>query len=332
MRSSDRTANDVADHDLAKLRERIGTMAARVSNWGRWGSEDELGTVNYITETSRGTAVSTVREGRVFSLALPFDRAGPQPPFERRLNPCLTMLTAGTDLWATRRIDPVGWGYADDMVTMALQCATQWDALSHVFYDFRMYNNRDCRLVSANGAENAISVLRDRVIGRGVLLDIARLRGVDALPTGYEITAADLEAACNTARIEVAPGDILLIRTGHLGRFRAARSWDGFTHAGEPGIGLDTLPWLHDQKVGAIATDTWAVEVIADRDGSPGPIYLPVHAVAIVYMGLLLGEIFDLDALAEDCARDGVYEFFFSGAPLPFTGAVGSPVNPVVLK
>jgi kynurenine formamidase len=331
---SEAASNEAADHDLAELRERIGMMAGRVSNWGRWGSDDELGTINYITEASRRAAVGTVREGRVLSLALPFDRAGPQPPFERRLNPSLTMLRAGTDLCASGRTDPEGWGYAVDMMTMALQCGTQWDALSHAFYDFHMYNDRDCRLVTADGAQkNAISVLRDRVVGRGVLLDIARLRGIEVLPAGYEVTAADLEAAYTAAGIESVPGDILLIRTGHLGRFRATGSWHGFTHAAEPGIGLDTLQWLHDRQVGAVATDTWAVEVIRDRaGGGPNPIYLPVHAVAIVHMGLLLGEIFDLDALAEDCARDGVCAFLFSGAPLPFTGAVGSPVNPVVVK
>lgn len=319
--------------ELVEIRSRVEAMAVRVSNWGRWGPDDELGTLNHLTAERRRAAAALVRKGSVFSLAIPFDRSGPQPPFERRLNPHLAMLDTGTDLRAGRQANAAeGWGYADDMVTMALQCATQWDALSHVFYDFRMYNDRDCALVGSEGAQrNSVAVARDRVVGRGVLLDVARLKGEDALPGGYEITAADLERCFETERLGPAPGDILLVRTGNLGRFRASGSWRGFTHAAEPGLGLDALPWLHEQQVAAVATDTWAVEVIG-HDVPPDAIHLPFHAVGIVYMGLLLGEIFDLDALAVDCARDGVYEFMLAAPPLPFTGAVGSPINPLVLK
>jgi kynurenine formamidase len=318
---------------LADVRSRIEAMAARVSNWGRFGHDDELGTVNHITNEARHNAAGLVHSGRVFSLAIPFDRRGPQPSFERRLNPHLTMLDTGTDLRAGRQANaPEGWGYADDTVTMALQCATQWDALSHVFYDFRMYNDRDCDLVGAEGAQrNSITVLRDRLVARGVLLDVARLHGADALDAGYEITVSDLERAFEAGRVEPASGDVLLVRTGNLGRFRATGSWQGFTHAAEPGLGLETLPWLHEHRVAAVAADTWAVEVIGDGT-NPDSIHLPVHAVGIVHMGLLLGEIFDLDALAEDCARDGVHEFLFTAPPLPITGAVGSPVNPLAVK
>ena len=306
---------------LPEVRAEIAAMIPRVCNWGRWGSDDELGTVNHITEARRRSAAGLVRTGRVFSLALPLDRDGPQPPHERRLNPQLTMLDTGTDLLAGRQPNaPAGWGYADDTVTMALQSGTHWDALSHVFYDERMYNDRDCGLVGSGGAaRNSITVLSDRLVSRGVLLDVARLHGVDALPSDYEITAADLGAAFDAEHLAPTPGDILLVRTGNLGRFRAAGSWRGFTHSAEPGIGLQTLPWLHEQQVAAIATDTWAVEVIGHVT-TPDAIHLPVHAVAIPQMGLLLGEMFDLDRLAQDCAADGDYEFLFVGAPLPFTG------------
>jgi kynurenine formamidase len=318
---------------LEQVRARIESSAHRLSNWGRWGVEDELGTVNFINPAKRVEAASLVHSGRVFSLAIPFDRFGPQPPFERRMNPHLAMLDTGTDLRAGRQADaPKGWGYADDMVTMALQCATQWDALSHVFYDFHMYNGRDCALVGVEGAaKNSIAVLSDQLVTRGVLLDVARLHGVDALPAGHEITAEDLERTLAAQRTTVTSGDVLLVRTGHLGRIRKSGSWQGFTHAAEPGIGLDALAWLHGREIAALASDTWAVEVIG-HGTTPDAIALPVHAVAIVYMGLPLGEVFDLDVLAEDCERDGVYDFLFSAAPLPITGAVGSPINPIAVK
>jgi kynurenine formamidase len=192
-----------------------------------------------------------------------------------------------------------------------------------------MYNDRDCALVSAQGAaKNSIAVLKDRIVGRGVLLDVARYHGVDCLDLDHRITSDELDSVLTRQGVSLRPGDIILIRTGNLGRARRVGGWDRFTFDIEPGVGLDALPWFRDHDIAAAATDTWAFEVIP----SGTAIYLPVHAVAIVHMGLLIGEIFDLDALAEDCARDGVFEFLFAAPPLPFTGAVGSPVNPLAIK
>ena len=308
----------------------IDAMIRRVSNWGRWGPDDELGTVNFITAERRVAARELIRRGSVYSLAIPLDESGPQPPFERRLNPRHTMLVTGTDLRAgVQRNQVGGWGYADDMVTMALQAATQWDSLAHAFYDYKMYNDRDCTLVTAEGAaKNSIAVLRDRIVGRGILLDVARYRGVDSLPLDYRITPEDLDGTLERQGLVPASGDVVLIRTGNLGRARAAGGWSRFTFDDEPGIGLDALPWLHEHECAAAASDTWAFEVLP----SGASIMLPVHAVAIVHMGLLIGEIFDLDELAADCATDHVYEFLFVAPPLPFTGAVGSPVNPLAIK
>lgn len=308
----------------------IEAMIGRVSNWGRWGSEDELGTVNFLTAEVRVKAAALARTGRVFSLAIPFDESGPQPPFERRLNPRHVMLATGTDLRAGVQPNQVdGWGYADDMITMALQAATQWDSLAHAFYDYKMYNGRDCSLVNAEGAsKNSIYELRDRIVGRGVLLDVARFHGVEALPLDHRITRDELDAVAEGQAVEVRSGDIVLIRTGNLGRARKAGGWDRFTFDDEPGVTLDALPWFHEHEIAAAATDTWAFEAIP----SGTSIWLPVHAVAIVHMGLLIGEIFDLDELAADCAADGIYEFLFVAPPLPFTRAVGSPVNPLAVK
>jgi len=192
-----------------------------------------------------------------------------------------------------------------------------------------MYNDRDCELVGAKGAAaNSIAVLRDRVVTRGVLADVAGHLGVDSLEPDHHITVEELEATLASQRVEIRTGDALLVRTGHLGRVRREGDWERFVQHDEPGLGWDSLPWLHEREIAAVACDNWAFEVIP----SGAPLPLPIHAIGIVYMGLLVGEIFELDALAEACRADGVWAFLFCAPPLPFTGAVGSPVNPLAVR
>jgi hypothetical protein len=151
----------------------IQTVIEKVNNWGRWGTDDELGTLNYITQHKRVHASDLVHRGATFSLSLPFDRFGLQPPMNPRLNPQHIMLTSGSDLLAgTQPAQKGGYGYADDMIIMALQAATHWNALSHMFYDYHMYNNRSCRLVSSEGAEkNSIAITSAHIVSRAILLD-----------------------------------------------------------------------------------------------------------------------------------------------------------------
>jgi kynurenine formamidase len=310
----------------------VEAMIRRVSNWGRWGPDDELGTVNFITALKRVEAAGLVKSGRTFSLAIPLNQEGPlsaQWP-EGRGNPRHVMLATGTDVAAgAQKGQEAGFGYADDMVIMALQCATQWDALAHAFWDYKMYNDRDCRLVGTNGADkNSIDRLQSNVVTRGVLADLPRNLGLDWLPPDHEITVGELESSLEAENVQVRSGDILLVRTGNMRRVRSGGSWDGYTHTDEPGLGFGSLPWLHERQVAGVAADTWALEVLPSRVS----MLMPLHSIGIVQMGLLVGEIFDLDGLAEDCARDGVYEFFFSAPPLPFSRAVGSPINPIAVK
>jgi kynurenine formamidase len=310
----------------------VQSVIDRVSNWGRWGPDDELGTVNFITPAKRVEAASLIRSGKVFSLAIPLDADGPlsEPWPEGRGNPRHLMLATGTDLAAGRQLGGEnGNGYADDMVVMPLQCATQWDALSHQFWNYKMYNDRDCTLVGTRGAEkNSIDKLVAEVVTRGVLVDLPRHQRREWLEPDHEVTVAELEAALAAQKVDVRAGDVLLLRTGNMHRVRKGGSWSGYTHADEPGPGLDALPWLHDRQVAGVAADTWAFEVMPSRCSIP----MPIHSVGIVQMGLLVGEIFDLEALAADCAEDGVFEFFFSAPPLPFSKAVGSPINPLAIK
>ncbi|MBI2871929.1 MAG: cyclase family protein [Chloroflexi bacterium] len=305
-------------------------LAEKYRNWGRWGPEDELGTLNFVTPEKVTRACSLVKKGRVFSLAIPFDATGPQhpSPTNRRFNPIHVMLRTGGDAFAQG--EPPIMASSDDMVSMPLQCATQWDSLAHVFYRGTMYNNRPATLVTGTGAEkNSIDRTKDRMAGRGVLLDVARHKGARWLEPGYAITAQDLDDCARRQRVQVEQGDFLLVRTGHQTLCRSRGDWGEYAGGDAPGLSLMTVPWLHEKEVASVASDTWGVEV---RPNEVPDVRQPWHAVVIPNLGLAVGEIFHLDELAEACAADGVYEFLFVAPPIPITRAVGSPVNPMAIK
>src|ERR1700733_12777685 len=158
----------------------VSEIAARYRTWGQWGPDDELGSANYVTLASVTRAAGLVRTGEVFSLAIPMDRTGPQPSGRPRVNPQHTMLRTGLDMLASGQAGLTGMATTDDAVYMPLQAATQWDAFCHVFFDGKAYNDRGPESVTSAGAvHNSITNLRDRAVGRGVLLDIPRMLGQD---------------------------------------------------------------------------------------------------------------------------------------------------------
>ncbi len=312
--------------DISTVRE----LAKKYRNWGRWGASDELGTLNYITPEKIVAAATLVRRGTVFSLAIPFDSSGPQSGVGGRSNPIHFMLQDGGDILSGAQDFIPGLRYCDDAVTMPLQCATQWDALSHIYFDGKMYNDRGPELVTSAGARaNSIDKLKDKIVSRGVLLDIPRFRGKPWLEPGEAIVPADLDGAAAQQKVAIASGDIVLIRTGQMAQVRASGDWGTYAGGPAPGLSLTTADWLAANQIAGYATDTWGTEVIPNETPD---VFQPLHCVAIVNMGMLVGEIFDLEALASDCAADGVYEFLFVAPPLTITGAVGSPINPQAIK
>ena len=303
--------------------EDFRTVGARLRNWGRWGATDERGTVNFVTPDKIVAAGRLIRTGKVFDLGIPFDDRGPQPG-GGRINPVHLMSQTGD-----RQIFPGGFQYADDYIFMPLQGASQWDALAHVYYDGQLYNGYPSNDVTVRGAFHcSIEHQGKGIAGRGVLLDIARLKGVDWLERSYVITPADLDAAAADQGVEVGSGDIVLFRTGWRKKFLSDGSAADFMN-GEPGLGQDCCEWLHRHEAAAVASDNWAIEVLPGEDPS---VVFNVHMILIRDMGMTLGEILDLEELAADCAADGVWEFFFTAPVLKVTGGVGSPINPLVFK
>ncbi len=186
-----------------------------------------------------------------------------------------------------------------------------------------MWNGR-----SAGAQACGIQTMRDKIVSRGLLFDVPRSKGLDYLEPGYPITEDDLDRCLQESGLRIGSGDMAIIRTGQMG-YCKRHGWGDYAGGDAPGLSFSTLDWIHRHELAAIATDTWGAEVLPCE--LPG-MFDAMHLVCIPNMGLLIGEMFDLEDLAADCAADGVYEFLFVAPPLLVTGGVGSPINPQAIK
>jgi kynurenine formamidase len=323
-----RTGGEARDYSArVAVPARFAEVAARVRNWGRWGPEDQIGTLNFIDDAARTRAARAVTSGKSFALGLPLSEAeGIQAGFIKgRVNPDRTMIQVNEPLSG----DPDWVCASEDVVTLALQAATHWDGLAHVSYGGVIYNGYPAASIDADGAGRCGIHLLRTVIGRGVLLDVARALGRDVLAPGYAITPDDLSAASALGGVDVAAGDIVLVRTGQMVHLApATRDLVAYTWP-TPGLTIETAEWFHQRDVAAVATDTLPFEVFPCQYDD---LYLPVHLLHLVEMGMTQGQNWVLDQLAADCAADGQYTFLLDATPLPFTNGLGSPLNPVALK
>jgi kynurenine formamidase len=301
-------------------------MMERLSNWGRWGADDQLGTLNLITPTRRIQAARLVADGVSVSCARPIST---EITADTTFQPLRFMVDSGEGrdtATPERQLERRG---AAEFIGMVFHgyTITHVDTPAHYFWQGRLYNGRSCNLVtSREGAQvESVELLRDGVVSRGVLLDIARLKG-RWLEAGEGVMPGDLDAAEAAAGVRVEPGDILLLRTGYYARRRA----EGPRHPireGSPAAHVACMPWLHERGVAMLGTDT-------HNDVSPLPyprIGNAVHVVGLVAMGLWLIDNANLEELAEACAARRRWEFMFTVAPLRLAGATGSPVNPIAL-
>lgn len=324
---------EMAEPGTTSIEERLAEAIAKYSNWGRWGADDALGTLNFIDDAKRAEAATLVRRGVSFSLAIPLGVDGPQNGLYGRMNPIHTMTRSGLDAAYGLTTRAHGMAGADDLIVMTLQSGTQWDGLGHIFSNGKAWNGRDAAAAVTSTGDHVTGMERipDQIVGRGVLLDVGRLRGQDGeLPAGYAITEKDIRDTIEAqgASSAVGRGDIVLVRTGQLGS-RGPGHWGDYIGGDAPGMSFTTLGWLHDTEIAAIATDTSAFEVMPG-DYPDG--FSPMHQIVIPYIGMMIGEIWNLEELARDCAADGCYEFLLCAPVLPVVGAVGTPTNPIVLK
>ena len=304
----------------------LAQLAARVSNWGRWGDDDQRGTLNLITPEVVRRGLAAARTGRTFSLALPFDQTGPQwdnVHMPERINPELRTHTVNVAFTGDTR----DFTTSDDSFRMGSQAVTHWDAIAHVGYEGKLYNDTPDDVVSADGARRLGVEHFGPVVTRGVLLDVARAHGVDHFDDNYAITGDDLERAAGAAGVVVESGDALLVRTGHMHFLR--RGDKQRYSMPSPGLSTKSIAYLRDHDVAAVATDTMTFEVYPCEDPA---VFMPVHMIQLRDIGLVQGQNWFLDDLAADCADDAQYDFLLVAPPLPLTRAVGAPVVPVAIK
>jgi kynurenine formamidase len=306
------------------LPDEFHELARRVRNWGRWGDDDEIGTMNLVTDDVVRRAAGCIRTGKRFSLGLPLSADGPQiGAIPGRVNPLHTMIAINAAF-----DDPDGFRTSDDVIVTGLQAATHWDALAHVSYEGNLYNGFPASSITAEtGAAKCGIDKIPHIASRGVLLDVARAKGVERLEGAYALTAEDLDAAEELARVKVEAGDVVLVRTGMMQLLFAGDKL-GY-HVPNPGLSMKTVPWFREHDVAAVATDSMTYEVYpSERDDC----VLPVHLLQLVDMGMTQGQNFVLEDLAADCADDGVYEFFLEASPERVVGGTGTPVNPIAIK
>jgi kynurenine formamidase len=316
--------------DLPEVTEElILGICERVRTWRRWGLDDELGTLNEADASARIHAAGLVRDGTVFSLALPYSSDGPQRGEYGRINPVHVMTQDGGDISSGAQAH-LNMEFTDDAVYMPLQCGTQWDALAHFFYEGRMYNGWGTEHVTSLGAaKNSIAKAAGQFVGRGVLVDLPRARGKEYLQPGERVGEGELRACLDQQGVQLRPGDFLLVRTGHMQAAKQRGFWGDYVGGPSPGLSVHSAEYLCGQRPAAVAIDTFTTEVVPVEYP---PIRGCMHVILLVNAGIHLGEMFDLDELAEACAADGRYEFLFVAPALPIVGAVGSPVNPIAIR
>jgi len=305
-------------------RSDLDALFESLSNWGRWGSDDERGMLNHLLPEHAREAAADVREGLAISLAHDLDlHPTPETPVPAQHH----MLAAGD---ARKESGIAGYEAARDFVGAHVHGlgVTHIDALCHMFVRGRMYNDVPASEVRSDGARrNTLLALENGIVGRGVLIDLAAGRGVDFIDGSEAISLAELEATATQQGVTVGAGDILMIATGRDARRRSA---DGALDPADGMVGLhpECLPWLREREIAVLGSD-------GISDPLPGlgieswP--FPIHQIGITAMGLHLIDNLALGALSAACAERERWTCLFSLGALRVPGATGCPVNPIAL-
>jgi kynurenine formamidase len=303
------------------------------SNWGKWGADDEVGALNYLGPEQVLAAVRLVRSGKVFTLQRLIGDPKGDPVWPGRTPAERTQILdeSNWDEGAGGPEYPGGCHYADDKINAFLQGSTQYDALGHVWFGGQLWNGYDARTTIGGMDKASVEPIAQRgVVGRAVLLDMARFKGKPTLDKGETFSHEDLLACAEAQGVEIKKRDILVVRTNFLSLFheQGEAFYENFV---EPGLvySPELVQWFQDMEIPNLVTDTIANEVTIDPNNG---VALVLHLALMRNLGVTLTEIADLEQLAADCAEDGQYAFLYVAAPLKVAQGSGSPVNPIAIK
>jgi kynurenine formamidase len=305
------------------------------TNWGRWGADDQLGSLNFLTSEEVLRGVRSVKQGKVFMLGVPVARPEGDPLHPVRSQPIHTM-TMDEGFYANGRAKPFPGGlkFADDVITMFPQGTTQYDALGHAWYADKLYNGHDPKTTMGGLRKCSIQPIAEHgVVGRGILIDAARYKGRKHLDRNEGVTLDDLLGAAKKQGTPIEKHDILVLHTGWLARYYDEGPQAFFPDGkyDEPGLeySKELVEWFHDMEIASISADTIACEQAYHTETGAVAI---LHCALLRNLGVIFNEIVWLKDLAEDCAKDGQYTFLFAGAPLKLVYGAGSAVNPTAIK
>lgn len=304
-------------------KQQFDALFRKVSNWGVWGDQDERGTLNYITPKTILSATALVKTAQAVSMAVPISKlAGPDNP--RPPAHYMSMLFE-----VDRNFGEPGICLDYFASEIHGDCHTHIDALCHIAYEGKLYNGRPVSMVTSKGPQGMdITTYAEGIIGRGVLLDVARFRGVKWLEPGEAVTREELEACEQAQGVRLGEGDIFVFRTGHHGRRLELGPWNnGYDGEGKAGLHSGAMALLHERKVAAFFPDGDGETVPSNVEG----VAYPVHALQIAAMGMICADSLNLEDVSEVADRERRWEFLVEAAPLRFPGGTGSLFNPLAV-
>ena len=307
-------------------------LGERLRNWGRWGDDDQIGTLNLIDADAVRRGAASVRRGARFDLALDLAEDGVQigQPAGR-----INAMVTPSSLNERDVMAPGIWEGTDDIVTMSTCAATHIDTLAHVGYGGELYGGRDQhQTVTARAGATALGAETiPPIVTRGILIDVPAIRGVDFLEPGTIVGADDLDRGIEIAGVEVQPGDAICIRTGEVRHYLAGDKVRYATGVDwqNTGLGLSSCEWFHRHDVAAAFLDCYTYEVMPPESGNWDDL-LAVHMVQLRDMGMFQGQNWHLEELAADCAADGRFDFMLCVAGEPIVGATSAPAAPIAVK
>ena len=308
-------------------------LAGAPSNWGRWGPNDELGGLNFLTNEEVMRGVRAVRQGKVITCGQEIGHPGGDPKFPTRASSERVMVQ-DKQSYSSGEIQALAGEveYADDKISMFLQGSTQIDALGHVWYDDQLWNGYPATETIGGMKKASILPIAERgVVGRGVLLDLATYKGKEYLEKGDLLGLEDLLGCAETQGVTIEKHDILCLRIGFLQLLYVLGPEKFYQDFNEPGLtySAELVDWFHEMEIPCFATDTISNET--ELDPAIG-VFVPLHCALMRNLGVVFTEICNFEELAKDCHEDGQWDFLFTASPLKVREGTGAPLNVMVVK